>query len=415
MFRRWRRYLDKLFDFSQWVGTLRDHRPRPQIPTAAVWLSAFFLFVFRRGSLNAIESDLRTADVWKQLIRPRRPSADTIGRVFSGFDLDSLRRCLIAWVQRLKRNKSLEHGRLEGRIVAALDGHELFASFSRWCPGCCQRHIQATDQVQWYHRIVAVSILGARVHPVIDLEPQHPGEGETTCALRLLKRLLTVAPRLVDAFSFDALYATPALINTLRTYGKHGVIVLKENQPDLLRDAKGIFESQPPSLSYNVGNVQVELWDAEGFTSLIGSQWPLRVVYCRETKHVRRRVAGEWITEELPSEWCWLTTFSQSEISGPTIRLIGRRRWEIENRGFNDLHTHWALDHCFKHDPNAIVAFLLTLAMVHLLMSSFYHFNLKETRRRTLTTIALARMLYRDLIAYTVQHTVPSMIAPAPP
>lgn len=415
MFRRWRRYLDKVYHFSGWLRTLRDDRPRPQIPTATVWLCVFFLFVFRRGSLNAIENELRTADVWTKLIGPRLPSADTIGRVFSVFDLDLLRQCLTAWVQRLKRNKALEEGRLEGRLIAALDGHELFASFSRWCPGCCERHLQATDQVQWYHRIVAISILGARMHPVIDLEPQQPGEGEVSCAFRLLKRLLTVAPRLVDAFSLDALYATPTLINTLRAHGKHVVIVLKANQPDLLRDAKGIFDSQSPSLSYKANNVQVELWDAEGFTSLTGSRWPLRVVYCRETQSVRHRIGGKWITEVLSSEWCWLTTFSPSEMSGPNIRLIGHRRWQIENRGFNDLHTHWALDHCFKHDPNAIVAFLLTLAMVHLLMSSFYQFNLKETRRRTLTTIALALLLYRDLISYAVRHTLPSMIAPAPP
>ncbi len=117
MFRRWCRYLDKVFHFSAQVANLRDARPRPQIPTTGVWLSVFFLFVFRRGSLNAMESELRTPGVWKKLVGPRPPSADTMGRVFSLMDLDSLRQCLSAWVQRLKRNKALNTGAVS-RVVS---------------------------------------------------------------------------------------------------------------------------------------------------------------------------------------------------------------------------------------------------------------------------------------------------------
>jgi hypothetical protein len=32
-----------------------------------------------------------------------------------------------------------------------------------------------------------------------------------------------------------------------------------------------------------------------------------------------------------------------------------------ENGCFNSISTHWGLDHVFKHDPTAIVNFVLTL------------------------------------------------------
>jgi len=415
MFRRWCRYLDKVFDFSGQVANLRDARRRPQIPTASVWLSVFLLFVFRHRSLNAMESKLHTGRFWRKLLGSRPPSADTMGRVFSLIDLESLRRCLIKWVQRLKRNKALDEGRIAGRIVAALDGHELFASFSRYCDACRHRLLSPGKRKQGYHRIVAASIIGARIHPVIDVESQQPGEGEIPCALRLFARLQACAPRLIGIFSLDALYASPIVINTLRAQGKHVVIVLKGNQPGLLRDAQGVFSLQKPYVYFAADNVHVQLWDAEGFTSLEGSQWPLRVVRCIETQTVRRRVAGKWTQETVRRQWYWLTTIPASEISGPNIRLIGHRRWEIENRGFNDLNTHWALDHCFKHTPNAILAFLLTLAMAHLLMSSFYHFNLKESQRRKLTTIALATTLYGELILHAASNPLPSMLVRIPP
>ncbi len=260
-----------------------------------------------------------------------------------------------------------------------------------------------------------MTVIGARTHPVIDVEPQRAGEGESTCALRLLHRIQARSPRLVHVFSLDALYANPTLINTVRAQDKHVVIVLKNNQPGLLRDAQGVFALQEPSFYSTANNVHVQLWDAEGFTSLEESRWPLRVVRCIETQTVRRRVAREWMEETVRNEWYWLTTLPQSEMSGPNIRLIGHRRWDIENRGFNDLNTHWALDHCFKHDPNAILAFLLTLAMAHLLMSAFYRFNLKECRRRTLTTIALAITLHQDFVVHATSHTLLPMGTSMPP
>ena len=54
----------------------------------------------------------------------------------------------------------------------------------------------------------------------------------------------------------------------------------------------------------------------------------------------------------------------------------GHRRWDVENDLFNTLSTHWALDHCFKHDPTAIVNFILTLFIAFVLLQRFYLRNL---------------------------------------
>ena len=58
MMSRFARYVEKVFDFGQRVRTLQDTRQKPRIPTAAIWLSAFLMFATRRGSLNAMESEL---------------------------------------------------------------------------------------------------------------------------------------------------------------------------------------------------------------------------------------------------------------------------------------------------------------------------------------------------------------------
>ena len=63
-----------------------------------------------------------------------------------------------------------------------------------------------------------------------------------------------------------------------------------------LRDAQGILASLSPSEVYTAGNVHVQLWDGEGFTSLENCLWPLHVVRCLETRTVRRRIAGQWVS-----------------------------------------------------------------------------------------------------------------------
>jgi len=77
---------------------------------------------------------------------------------------------------------------------------------------------------------------------------------------------------------------------------------------------------------------------------------------------------------------------------------VGHSRWEIENDLFHTLSTYWALDHCFHHEPTAIVNFILTLFIAFVLLQSFYRGNLKPQRRKLLSLIALARELHLGVV-----------------
>ena len=53
----------------------------------------------------------------------------------------------------------------------------------------------------------------------------------------------------------------------------------------------------------------------------------------------------------------------------------------MENDCFNTLSAHWGLDHCFKHEPTAIINFVLTLFVVYVLLQCFWQRNLKAPLR----------------------------------
>lgn len=125
MLSRFFQYIDKVFDFSKAVAKLKDSRLKPQIATTAIWLSAFVMFATRRRSLNALEVDLRVPKRLDNLIGPRKPSVDTIGRDFCLIDTELLRALLSGINHQLGRNKVLYH---DWPIrIAAVDGHEFFS------------------------------------------------------------------------------------------------------------------------------------------------------------------------------------------------------------------------------------------------------------------------------------------------
>jgi hypothetical protein len=125
MMSRFCRYIDKVFAFGDWIGTLTDSRVKPQIPTGAIFASAFAMFATRRRSLNALEPDLRMPRRLEGLIGDRKPSADCIGAVFARMATAPVRDMLSHIHHRLKRNKVLASLWPMGFI--ALDGHEFFS------------------------------------------------------------------------------------------------------------------------------------------------------------------------------------------------------------------------------------------------------------------------------------------------
>jgi hypothetical protein len=125
MMARFCRYIEKVFDFGQKMSTLCDARKRPRIPTVCLWGSVFFLFVMRRGSLNAMESELRQPKRMERLIGTVKPSADRMGDVMGLMESDQLRERLCRINHQLGRNKVFAKGGA-WRFVA-VDGHEFFS------------------------------------------------------------------------------------------------------------------------------------------------------------------------------------------------------------------------------------------------------------------------------------------------
>jgi len=230
----------------------------------------------------------------------------------------------------------------------------------------------------------------------LDVEMLRPGEGEIIAAKRLLKRVLKDYGRFFDAVIGDALYFEAPFFNFCIAHGKHVVAVIKGDRRALLQDAQGLFSDMKPRL-WEEPRRLTHVWDAEGFDSAEGIKARLRVLHAHETITKREQLGKEWIETVEDHHWWWATTLSYVQLPSRHLWKIGHHRWDIENDLFNTLCTYWSLDHCFKHEPTAILNFVLTLFIAFVLLQSFYLRNLKPPRRKYLTLIGLGDELHLSL------------------
>ena len=434
------RYLNKVFDFRTAAAVLTDSRCQPDIPPSAVFLAAFHGFVFRLPSFQQLEEEL-TQPALQQWIGADRAFRDDVLRYsLSGFDVEGLERMLVQVNRTLKRNKAFDTGRVQGRIVAALDGIEVLSSYSRCCDSCLERRVFVrkagvkTEQLQYYHRAVGCQIVSSPCKPFLAIEWLQPGEGEDTAALRLLGKLPDLyGSRFFDVLLLDALYAQAPVFRMAERQGWELVVSLKQNQRDLYQSAIRLFARRPADCSgteqHEGKSYQFQLWDSEGLPFSADHPQPVRVVRSEEKltqNHYRR---GKLQPETTEHEWLWITTLDAQAFPPTLVRRVGHDRWKLENNGWNDLTQNWAFKHGYLHAcrhrphigsvkgqrkpvPNqGLAAVCLILLLAFTLCSAFIHCHSKIFRRYPTSTIEVARQL-----RFSLSKHPPTIRAPdAPP
>jgi hypothetical protein len=426
-------YLHKVFSFRSQVQTLSDSRREPDISPQSVFLALFHAFVFRLPSLRQREAELTHSHLQQWIQAERGFRDDTLRYSLCGFDLAPLEQMLVDANRRLKRNKALNPGRVQGCLVAALDGIEVLSSYSRHCDSCLQRRVKRRgpggtmeELTQYYHRAVGCQIIHSEVKPFLAVEWLQPGEGEETAALRLLTRLPELyGSRFFDILLLDALYAQTPVLELAEKVGWEVIISLKQNARDLYQSAIRLFAQRKEDTRIREERAgktyEALLWDESNLPFSLQDSRPLRVVRSEETlewRHYRRNQLQPKVTHH---EWIWITTLNAQAFPAAVIRRLGHDRWKQENNGWMDLTKHWAFKHGFlhacRHRPKrgqkqevanrGLAAVILVLLLAFNLSSAFVHCHSKLVRRYRLSAVAVARQLY-----FWLAQAPPSIRAP---
>lgn len=376
-------YLDKVFGFSDLVEALPEGRQFPQHSFKKIFDSVFFCAAMQIPSLLQIEAECRDGVLAKR-IGPI--SDDTIGYALQRQSPEPVFALSCAIASRLKRNGVLGSAWSKDLVVAAVDGIEICSSFVRCCDACMEREIQhkvngemKTD-VQYYHRIVAVVLVSTSFPIPLGVRFQKNGEGEVACALALLQDLTKrLGRRFLDVLVGDALYLQSPFVREVERLGLDWAFTLKQNQPELLREAECLTQTSPTGVQKEPGR-ELQYWH------LPEVDWPVadrlvRVVKTLRIDHQHRvKVSGknahrskvrEAVTQQ--STNFYATNFELGSISPLFIHQLGRSRWRIDTEVFQTITTVCHLKHPAVHQTTALVVLTMIRFLAYTLSMVFYH------------------------------------------
>ena len=294
----------------------------------------------------------------------------------------------------LKRNGVLRSDWSRGLVVAAVDGIEICSSFARCCDACMHREVQhkvrgemRTD-LQYYHRLVAVTVVSTPFPIPLGIRFQKDGEAEVPCALALLQDLVgQLGRRFVDILVGDAIYLQAPFVKAVEGLGLDWAFTLKENQPDLLREAE-CFTAGPPVAIESERARELRLWH------LPQVDWPVADRLVRVVKTVRiahqrevtvsqegahRKKTKTEVTEE--STNFYATNFELGSISPLFIHQLSRSRWRIDTEVFQTLTTDCHLKHPAVHQTTALVVLTMIRFLAYTLSLVFYQRQVRSHAR----------------------------------
>lgn len=342
------------------------------------------MFACRIGSLRELDrlsDDTRFRDNWCTFTRAKTDTvicSRQMTNVLADMDWEQLGHIRVRAIKDMVRNKQLEQARLLGHVMMVSDGTGIFASSEPHCAQCLtQRHQDGS--VTYMHNVLELKVIGWNGWAFsLMTEPQlNPKDGnydKQDCESKAFKRML---PRLKEAFPrepivhlLDSLYCNGPSFRVIEAVGHKFICVFKPGAiPTLYEEALTLITLNPENrLKQSFGPkghrvTRVYRW----VNDLEYDGVKLAFVMCQET------VNGETKT------FAFLTNFVVDRDNVITIADGGRKRWTIENQGFNEQKTGYELEHfCDCTDLNVMLCLYVLLQIAHMLMQLLAKSNLIE-------------------------------------
>jgi hypothetical protein len=197
------------------------------------------------------------------------------------------------------------------------------------------------EQIQYYRRISVVTVVSSAFPIPLRIRFQENGESEVACSLVLLKELLEpLGRRFLDLLVADALYLQAPFIAAAEALGLHWVINLKENQPELLVEARRILPDEG-----SADPQQLQLWHAPEVYWPVSDRTVGVVKTLRRSENHRQRVGrdergrkhAEKETVIETSANFYASNLELGSIPAVFIQQLGRSRWIIDSEVFQTM------------------------------------------------------------------------------
>jgi hypothetical protein len=376
-------------DFNAWLDKVPDPRCQERITYRGRFLLWYgvLLFVGKLGSRRQLDFKYREAgtcvlDNLNRLAQTDQetiPCNDTLDDHLAKVHAGPVADVRAKMINRLIRMRVLDEARVQGRLVAGVDGSGYLVFRWQHCPHCLTQ--KCGEATLYCHKVLEAKILGPAQTVLSlgtefidnqDLADSPSGTGEQQrkqdCELKASRRLLQGVradfPQLQMCLSLDALYACGAGFQLGKDFRVALVIVFKEGSiPTLWQEFRTLLTLCPANrleVSEDGWRHEYRWVDELHYTDSDKRQWKLRAI----------QYHGEG-PQGKKSEWAWLVS-PDLVVSKATVQRVvwgaGRPRWWEENQGFNvQKNSGLNLEHAYSEKEH-FGAYYLLLQIAHVLL-----------------------------------------------
>lgn len=339
-----------------------DGRIHPRISAACLSWALLIGTILRLNSANRLAWLSRAADR-RELGLPTAFGDDALAYFTERLDPEIIRRRAAATLKLAKYNKAFQETAFIG---FAIDGTGAGRTTKEPCSFCHPVKDSQERVIAHSHHFAMISVVGTGITLPFDVEPYKPGDSEYSAGQRLLKRTVGhLGTRFADYLVVDAEFATAPFLHAAGIVDLPTIARLKDNLPELKRAVEARFSLRPPKESFQHGPDRIEVWDADDFDPWSTLDWPtVRVLRYRQYKPDGKIIQADWLTD-----------FSIARLGSRSFFKLAKRRWEIENQGFNDGKNLYGMEHIQHHQPNSMLVnwlFLLLALMIERLFRMRY-------------------------------------------
>ena len=345
------------------------------------------------------------------------PHAVTVNEYFERLSPDELEKVQQKQVYGLIRSKTFYDARFQKKWLVIVDGTQTYSGSRKLNDGCLERHYNkgTEEEAVNYHcdvleaKIVlgeslVVSIASEFIENNVEeaegqkdlSEERRKQDCETKAFRRLAWKIKKAFPRLPIILLADSLYASEPVMDTCRDYGWEFIIRYKTGSiPSIAEEYEKIPEKGKSGHAEFVNDI-----DYNGKPVNMLRFWKEKVV---KGKSVR-------------TDFQWLTSIRITEKNAEKVAGAGRKRWKIENEGFNR-QKNWQGDitHACSHNATAMKNHYLMTQISDMVKQLYEWFSLKargiKKKQKNISSELLAsfgrQLTGREDINWNDTHSAP--------
>lgn len=363
-------------DFINQLDAVKDlrHQSYTTYETAEILFVALLTHLMTIGSMRSMTEEFNKEECIENIRKilnnydlEELPHHDTINDFLEILPEEELKKIRTNMIKELFKKRCFEQYRYLSKYwLIAFDATGIHSFSERHCPHCLKkvRKDKETGEeiTTYYHNVLeAKLIVGNFVFSIGTefVENEDENVSKQDCELkafyRLAKRIKEDFKRLPICIVVDSLYACAPVMT----------ICTENNWEYLIRFKEGSIKTLAEEFKVLSSLEDTNKKEFEKDKVYQSYKWINDIFYNNHNLNILEFI--EW-KEDQETKFVFISSIKINSKNAATIGDFGRKRWKIENEGFNvQKNQGYELEHLYSRDPNGMKNHYLLIQIAHMI------------------------------------------------